>query len=113
MATTVTGAATQGATAIAEERVKLRKVLRRFDLICFTIAALIALDTIASTAAYGGGETLFWVGFVIILYLIPSGLICAANSSSTSRNMARSGIASGKHWRKVCNRWQNARSLSV
>ena len=82
MATTVTGAATQGATAIAEERVKLRKVLRRFDLICFTIAAFIALDTIASTAAYGGGETLFWVGFVIILYLIPSGLICAELGST-------------------------------
>lgn len=63
--------------AMAEERVKLRKVLRRFDLVCFTIAAFIALDTIAVTAAYGGGETLFWLAFIIILYMIPSGLITA------------------------------------
>ena len=61
---------------------KLRKVLRRFDLVCFTIAAFIALDTIAATAAYGGGETLFWVGFVILLYMIPSGLICAELGST-------------------------------
>ena len=67
---------------MAEERVKLRKVLRRFDLICFTIAAFIALDTIAATAAYGGGETLFWVGFVILLYMIPSGLLCAELGST-------------------------------
>ena len=90
MATTVPGTSSpapaappaQTATAIAEERVKLRKVLRRFDLICFTIAAFIALDTIAATAAYGGGETLFWVGFIIVLYLIPSGLICAELGST-------------------------------
>ena len=82
MATTVIDAASQSATAMAEERVKLRKVLRRFDLVCFTIAAFIALDTIAATAAYGGGETLFWVGFVIVLYMIPSGLICAELGST-------------------------------
>ena len=82
MATSVTGTPSHSATALAEERVKLRKVLRRFDLICFTIAAFIALDTIASTAAYGGGETLFWVGFIIILYLIPSGLISAELGST-------------------------------
>jgi len=81
MATSVTGVA-QHATAMTEERVKLRKVLRRFDLVCFTIAAFIALDTIASTAAYGGGETLFWVGFIILLYMIPSGLICAELGST-------------------------------
>ena len=51
MATSVTGTPSQSATALADERVKLRKVLRRFDLVCFTIAAFIALDTIASTAA--------------------------------------------------------------
>jgi amino acid transporter len=73
MASSVTQAPAHG--AMAEERVKLRKVLRRFDLVCFTIAAFIALDTIAATAAYGGGETLFWVGFIIVLYMIPSGLI--------------------------------------
>jgi hypothetical protein len=72
VATTVTDATSPSATAMAEERVKLRKVLRRFDLVCFTIAAFISLDTIAATAAYGGGETLFWVGFVILLYMIPA-----------------------------------------
>ena len=82
MATTVTGAATQGATAIDEEREKLRKVLRRFDLVFFTIAAFIALDTIAVTAAYGGGQTFFWLGFLIIVYLIPYGMIVAELGSA-------------------------------
>jgi amino acid transporter len=72
----------QSAHAMADERAKLKKVLRRFDLVCFTIAAFISIDTIAATAAYGGGETLFWILAVIVLYMIPSGLIAAELGSA-------------------------------
>ena len=41
-----------------ERAKKLSKVLTRFDLVFFTIAAFISLDTIAVTAAYGGGADL-------------------------------------------------------
>jgi amino acid transporter len=68
--------------AIDLERKKLKKVLRRFDLVFFTIAAFISLDTIAVTAAYGGGQTFFWLAFLIIVYLIPYGMIVAEMAST-------------------------------
>jgi len=68
--------------AIDRERKKLKKVLHRFDLVFFTIAAFISLDTIAVTAAYGGGQTFFWLAFLIIVYLIPYGMIVAEMGST-------------------------------
>ena len=63
--------------ALDQERKKFKKVLHRFDLVFFTIAAFISLDTIAITAAYGGGQTFFWLAFLIVVYLIPYGMIVA------------------------------------
>ena len=68
--------------ALGQERKKLKKVLHRFDLVFFTIAAFISLDTIAVTAAYGGGQTFFWLAFLIIVYLIPYGMIVAEMGSA-------------------------------
>ncbi len=68
--------------AMGQERKKLKKVLRRFDLIFFTLAAFISLDTIAVTAAYGGGQTLFWLLFLIVVYFIPYGMIVAELGST-------------------------------
>jgi amino acid transporter len=65
-----------------QERRKLRKVLTRFDLVCFTIAAFISIDTIAATAAYGGGQTIIWILFAMVMYLLPSGLIVAELGST-------------------------------
>jgi len=70
------------AHAMGEERKKLRKVLTRFDLVCFTIAAFISIDTIAATAAYGGGQTIIWLIFAMVMYLLPSGLIVAELGSA-------------------------------
>ena len=39
------------AGAMGRERKKMRKVLTRFDIVFFTIAAFISIDTIAATAA--------------------------------------------------------------
>ena len=74
--------ATPSAHALSEERKKLKKVLHRFDLVFFTIAAFISLDTIALTAAYGGGQTFFWLLFLIVVYLIPYGMIIAEMGSA-------------------------------
>jgi glutamate:GABA antiporter len=82
MATDVTAAPAQTGHAIDQERKKLRKVLRQFDLVFFTIAAFISLDTIAITAAYGGGQTFVWLAFLIIVYLIPYGMIMAEMGSA-------------------------------
>ena len=72
----------QPAETMQEERKKLRKVLTRFDLVFFTIAAFISLDTIAVTAAYGGGETFFWLVVTILVWLVPYGMIVAELGST-------------------------------
>jgi amino acid transporter len=60
---------------VAEKR-KLKKSLFRFDMIFFTVCAIIALDTMAASAA-GGAQSLFWLGVSAITFLIPYGLITA------------------------------------
>jgi amino acid transporter len=70
------------AGAMGEERKKMRKVLSRFDIVFFTIAAFISLDTIAVTAAYGGGETFFWLIFTLLVWLVPYGMIIAELGST-------------------------------
>ena len=55
---------------MGQERKKLKKTLRRIDLIFITVAALVAIDTIAVTAAVGGGHTL-----VSLLVLIAGDLL--------------------------------------
>jgi len=70
------------ASIMQQERSVLRQVLRRFDLICFTVAAFIGVDAIPSLAKYGGGQALFWILIVALLYLLPSGLITAELGST-------------------------------
>ena len=82
MASQVQTPAASGGTALDQERKKLKKVLFRFDLVFFTIAAFISLDTIALTAAYGAGETFVWLAFLIVVYLIPYGMIIAEMGSA-------------------------------
>jgi glutamate:GABA antiporter len=71
-----------GSGAMGQERKKMRKVLSRFDIVFFTIAAFISLDTIALTAAYGGGETFFWLIVTLLVWLLPYGMIVAELGST-------------------------------
>ena len=68
--------------AMGKERDKLRTSLRRIDLVFFTLAALIAIDTIAVTAAVGGGQTLVWLLVLIVVYLVPYGMIVSELGSA-------------------------------
>lgn len=61
--------------------VKLRKVLRRFDLVLFTACAIVALDTVAFAAGIGG-EVIFWLGIALIFFLLPYGMIVAELGSA-------------------------------
>ena len=72
----------QHANAMGEERRKLRKTLRRIDLVFITVAALVAIDTIAVTAGIGGGQTLVWLLVLIGVYLIPYGMIVSELGSA-------------------------------
>jgi amino acid transporter len=63
------------AELVAEKR-KLKKSLFRFDMIFFTVCAIVALDTIGASSA-GGPQALFWLAVSALTFLIPYGLITA------------------------------------
>ena len=67
------------AVAVAElvaEKRKLKKSLFRFDMIFFTICAIVALDTIGQSSSYGA-QAVFWLIVSGLTFLIPYGLITA------------------------------------
>jgi len=75
LATIIT--APPGAAAeILEEKRKLKKSLFRWDLALFSICAVIGIDTLGNAASYGT-QTLFWLVFLSVFFLIPYGLIVA------------------------------------
>src|SRR5258708_18410202 len=63
------------AEMVAEKR-KLRKSLFRSDMICFTVCAIVALDTIGQSSSYGA-QAVFWLIISCATFLIPYGLITA------------------------------------
>jgi len=66
----------QRPTLISQERTKLRKVLRRFDLILFSACALVGLDTVAYAASIGG-QVIVWLIISLVAFLLPYGMIVA------------------------------------
>ncbi len=63
------------AELVAEKR-KLKKSLFRFDMIFFTICAIVALDTIGQSSSYGA-QAVFWLIVSGLTFLVPYGLITA------------------------------------
>jgi amino acid transporter len=63
------------AELVAEKR-KLKKSLFRFDMIFFTVCAIVALDTIGQSSSYGA-QAVFWLLVSAVTFLIPYGLITA------------------------------------
>jgi amino acid transporter len=61
---------------LAAEKRKLKKSLLRFDLIFFTISAILVLDTISQSSSFGA-QAVFWLVVSGITFLIPYGLITA------------------------------------
>src|SRR5260370_24075851 len=63
------------------EKKKLRKELRLFDLVFFSAAAIIGIDTLGAVSA-NGGQALTWLVFSALTYLIPYGLLTAELGST-------------------------------
>jgi glutamate:GABA antiporter len=64
-------------TALAlEEKAKLQKSLRRFDMLFFTICALVGLDTLGQVSSYGA-ETFTWLLVLGLTFLLPYALVMA------------------------------------
>jgi glutamate:GABA antiporter len=66
---------------VAREKAKLRKVLRRFDLILFTACAIVGLDSVAF-AAQAGAQAITWLLISLVLFLVPYGMIVAELGSA-------------------------------
>jgi glutamate:GABA antiporter len=63
-------------TLAVREKAKLRRVLRRFDLVLFTACAIVGLDSIAAVAQ-AGAQAITWLAISLVIFLIPYGMIIA------------------------------------
>lgn len=67
--------------AALREKVKLRRVLGRFDLVLFTACAILAFDTVAATAQ-AGAQAITWLAVSLVVFLIPYGMLTAELGST-------------------------------
>jgi glutamate:GABA antiporter len=75
------GICTVTTRAAFAEKKKLRKALRVFDMICFSTAAIIGLDTLGAFAA-NGAQALTWLLFSAVTFVLPYGLLTAELGSA-------------------------------
>jgi glutamate:GABA antiporter len=66
---------------VAQEKAKLRKVLRRWDLILFTACAIVGLDSVAF-AAEAGAQAITWLIVSFVVFLVPYGMLVAELGSA-------------------------------
>jgi amino acid transporter len=53
-----------------------RKVLGRFDMVLFTVSAILLLETLAAAASTGTSAVFWWL-FLGLIFLLPFAMICA------------------------------------
>lgn len=63
-------------SATLEEKKKLRKEFRIFDMIFIVVAGIIGLDTLGAVSS-NGGQALTWLFISAITFFLPYGLLCA------------------------------------
>ncbi len=68
-------------TAALEEKKKLRKGFRRFDMICYTVTAIIGLNALGAFAA-NGAQALTWLVISAVTFFLPYGLLVAELGST-------------------------------
>jgi len=83
---TTHGKAVETTTAYGiEQRKRLKKVLRKRDLVLFTTSGIIGIDTIA-TSATNGVQTIFWILFSCLFFALPYAFISAELGSTYVKN---------------------------
>jgi amino acid transporter len=63
--------------ALKKEKAKLVKTLKRWDLVFFSVCAIIGLDAVAGLAKWGLGQGITWFVIFVFLFLLPYGLVTA------------------------------------
>src|SRR5436309_1839427 len=64
-----------------EEKSKLIKSLRRFDMVFFTVCAFVGLDTLG-TVASNGPQGFFWLIMLAVVFVLPYALVIAEVGSA-------------------------------
>jgi amino acid transporter len=68
-------------TAALAEKKKLRKGFRRFDMMCYTVVAVIGLNALGAFAA-NGAQALTWLVLSAVTFFLPYGLLVAELGST-------------------------------
>ena len=68
--------------ALKQEKAKLQRVLRRWDLVFFSVCALIGLDAISGLAKFGLWQGVTWLVIFVFIFLLPYGLVSAELAST-------------------------------
>jgi amino acid transporter len=68
-------------TMAVEEKKKLQKALRRFDMLFFTVCALVGLDTLGQVSGWGA-QTFTWLIVLAVLFVLPYALLMAELGSA-------------------------------
>ncbi|GCE27927.1 putative amino acid permease [Dictyobacter alpinus] len=66
---------------LTREKKKIKRDFRFIDMIFYTIAAILGIDTLGAVSSYGG-QALFWILFSALTFLLPYGLLTAELGSS-------------------------------
>ncbi|HEY0752660.1 MAG TPA: APC family permease [Ktedonobacteraceae bacterium] len=68
-------------SAALEEKKKLRKEFRYFDMIFYTVAGIIGIDTLGAVSS-NGGQAFTWLIISAVTFLLPYGLLTAELGST-------------------------------
>ena len=71
-------------TAALAEKKKLRKGFRRFDMICYTVVAVIGLNALGAFAS-NGAQAFTWLVISAVTFFLPYGLLVAELGSTFPR----------------------------
>ena len=83
-------------TALAlEEKSKLKKSLRRVDMLLFTICAMVGVDTLGQVSSFGA-QTFFWIAILSVFFLLPYALVMSELGSTFTQE------GGPYEWMKLC-----------
>ena len=82
-------------TMAVEEKKKLQKSLRRFDMLFFTVCALVGLDTLGQVSSWGA-QTFTWLIVLAVLFVLPYALLMAELGSAFTQE------GGPYEWMKLC-----------
>jgi glutamate:GABA antiporter len=83
-------------TALAlEEKSKLKKSLRRVDMLLFTICAMVGVDTLGQVSSFGA-QTFFWIAILSAFFLLPYAFVMSELGSTFTQE------GGPYEWMKLC-----------